>query len=57
MGEKSTELQVRSVAAEGENTVATSIATGERNLPSYLSGYTDVSGQNKLLAITKERDR
>ena len=55
MAKKSTKSHVGSVAAEGENTFATSIATGERNLPSYLSGYTDVSGQNKLLTITNRQ--
>ena len=38
----------------GENTLATSLATRERNLLSYLSDYTDVPGQNKLLTIKEE---
>ena len=49
MAEKSAKSQVESVAAEEENTHA----TRERNLPSYLSDYTDVPGQNKLLTIRK----
>ena len=38
MAEKLAKSQVESVAAEEENT----LATRERNLPSYLSDYTDV---------------
>ena len=49
MAEKSAKSQVESLAAEEENTLATSLATRERILPSYLSYYTDVPGQNKLL--------
>ena len=55
MAEKSAKSQVESVAAEEENTLATSLATHERNLPSYLSDYTDVPGQNKLLTIKNRR--
>ena len=59
MAEKSAKSQVESVAAEEENTLATSLATSpatrERNLPSYLSDYTDVPGQNKLLTIKNRR--
>ena len=51
MAEKSAKSQVESVAAEEENT----LATRERNLPSYLSDYTDVPGQNKLLTIKNRR--
>ena len=50
MAEKSAKSQVESVAAEEENTLATSLATREWNLPSYLSDYTGVPGQKKLLA-------
>ena len=42
---------MESVAVEEENALATSLAARERNLPSYLSDYTDVPGQNKLLTI------
>lgn len=45
MTEEATNLQVESVAAEDGNT----FATRERNLPSYLSDYTDVPRQKKLL--------
>ena len=55
MAEKSAKSQVDSVAAEEENTLATSLATRERNLPSYLNDYTDVPGQNKLLTIKNRR--
>lgn len=51
MAEKSSKSQEESVAAEEENT----LATRERNLPSYLSDYTDVPGQNKLLTIKNRR--
>ena len=55
MTDKSAKSQVESVAAEEENRLATSRATRERNFPSYLSNYTDVPGQNKLLTIKNRR--
>ena len=51
MAENLAKSQVESVAVEEENTLATSLATCEWNLPSYLSDYTDAPGQNKLLTI------
>ena len=51
MAEKSAKSQVELATAEEENT----LATRERNLPSYLSDYTDVPGQNKLLTIKNRR--
>ena len=51
MAEKSAKSQVESAAAEEENT----LATRKRNLPSYLSDYPDVPGQNKLLTIKNRR--
>ena len=47
--------QLELAATEEENTLATSLATRERNLPNYLSDHIDVSGQNKLLAIKNRR--
>ena len=61
---------MESVFEEEENTLATSLAARERNLPScverhsrpvngtslaVLSDYTDVPGQNKLLTTTNSR--